>query len=53
VFGTGFSGPVEFEILSERDWWRQSPDQVAAVCVNRCAALTGSRNRSRTPQRGG
>ena len=53
VFGTGFSGPVEFEILSERDWWRQSPDQVAAVCVNRFAALTGSRNRSRTPQQGG
>lgn len=53
VAATGFSGPLEFEIFSECNWWRQTPDQVAAACVNRCAALTGSRNRSRTPQQGG
>ena len=53
VAATGFSGPLEFEIFSECNWWRQTPDQVAAACVNRCAALTGSRNRSRTPQQRG
>lgn len=42
VAATGFCGPLEFEIFSEPNWWRQAPDQVAAVCVERFTDLTRS-----------
>ena len=41
VAATGFSGPLEFEIFSQRNWWLREPDQIAAACVTRHAALTG------------
>ena len=42
VAATG-SGPLEFEIFSERNWWRQTPDRVAAACAHRFTALTRNR----------
>ena len=42
VAATGFSGPLEFEIFSERNWWQRTPDQVAAACVKRFTDLTRS-----------
>ena len=42
VAATGFSGPLEFEIFSERNWWQRTPDQVADACGDRFADLTRS-----------
>lgn len=42
VTATGFAGPLEFEIFSERNWWQQTPDRVAAACVERFTDLTSS-----------
>ena len=41
VAATGFSGPLEFEIFSQRNWWLREPDQIAAACAARHAALSG------------
>ena len=40
VAATGFTGPLEFEIFSARNWWQQPPDNIAAACAVRAAALT-------------
>ena len=42
VTATGFTGPLEFEIFSAHNWWRQPPDRIAAACADRAAVLTGS-----------
>ncbi|MDE0025215.1 MAG: sugar phosphate isomerase/epimerase [Spirochaetaceae bacterium] len=39
VASTGFSGPLEFEIFSARNWWRQPPNRIAAACAARAARL--------------
>ena len=35
----GYDGPVEVEIFSERDWWRQSPDTVVETICERLSYL--------------
>ena len=42
VAATGFTGPLEFEIFSAHNWWRQPPDRIAAACAARAALLAGS-----------
>ena len=42
VAATGFTGPLEFEIFSARNWWQQPPDRIAAACVARAATLSDS-----------
>lgn len=42
VAATGFTGPLEFEVFSARNWWRQPPGRIAAACAARAARLTRS-----------
>lgn len=35
VEATGYRGPCEVEIFSERDWWRRDPDEVVQVIKER------------------
>ena len=39
VRATGFEGPLEFELFSDRDWWARQPDETVAVIVARYRAL--------------
>ena len=42
VRATGFTGPLEFEVFSGRDWWRRDPDETTAEIVRRYGALTAT-----------
>jgi sugar phosphate isomerase/epimerase len=42
VAATGFTGSLEFEVFSARNWWRQPPDRIAAACIARAAHLMRS-----------
>ncbi len=35
VEGAGYSGWVEVEIFSERNWWKRPPEEVLSTCVER------------------
>ena len=38
VEAAGYDGYVEFEIFSERNWWRRDPDEVIRVVKERAAS---------------
>jgi sugar phosphate isomerase/epimerase len=38
IDATGFDGPVEVEIFSDRNWWKRDPDEVVATIKARYAA---------------
>ena len=48
----GFTGPLEFEIFSARNWWRQPPDRIAAACRACATRLTGREARGGTRRYG-
>jgi sugar phosphate isomerase/epimerase len=39
VEAAGYRGPVEVEIFSARNWWRQSPDTVVETICERLSFL--------------
>jgi hypothetical protein len=36
VESAGYTGPVEVELFSDRDWWRRDPDEVVRIALERC-----------------
>jgi len=36
VEAAGYTGPVEVEIFSQRNWWQRDPDDVIRVVLERC-----------------
>jgi sugar phosphate isomerase/epimerase len=36
----GYTGMIEVEILSERDWWRRDPDEVVRITQQRFSSAT-------------
>ena len=35
VENTGYTGFHEVEIFSQENWWKQEPEEVLRICINR------------------